>query len=146
MLRAQFFVVILLVASQVGGAAPVSDTLSITDKTVQELRDLREAQKFHENPATFYPGAPNEIVRTRCQVVLNALIDRLIADLPAHPQKQFVLQQFRISLASFNTEDSEEKDRLLIYLEQIMDIARIESSDGLLNEWRYGFDPTKSSQ
>jgi hypothetical protein len=130
----------------VGGAAPVLDTLSITNKTVQELRDLREAHKFHENPAIFYPGAPNEIVRTRCQLVLNALIDRLIADLPAHPQKQFVLQQFRISLASFNAEESEQKDRLLVYLEQIMDIIGIESSDRLLNEWRYGFDPTKFPQ
>ena len=37
----------------------------------------------------------------------------------------------------------EECDRLLHYMEEIMDITSITSSDGLLNEWRYGFDPTK---
>ncbi len=28
-----------------------------------------------------------------------------------------------------------------MYIETIMDILGIESSDGLLNQWRYGFDP-----
>jgi hypothetical protein len=37
-------------------------------------------------------------------------------------------------------EDSEERDRILSYLEEIMEILGIESSHGLLNEWRYGFD------
>ncbi len=36
-----------------------------------------------------------------------------------------------------------EQDRVLLYFEQIMDIAGIQSSDGMLNDWRYGFDPTK---
>ena len=88
----------------------MSQSISITDMTLNELRDLREAPKFHENAATFYPGAPNETTRSRCEAALNALIDRLILGLQSHPSKQYVLQQFRITLASFQNEDSEEKD------------------------------------
>jgi len=40
--------------------------------------------------------------------------------------------------------DSEEKDRALSYMEEIMDIYGIESSDGRLNKLRYGFDLNQS--
>ena len=33
-------------------------------------------------------------------------------------------------------------DRGLSYMEEIMDIYKIESSEGRLNEWRYGFEPS----
>ena len=39
------------------------------------------------------------------------------------------------------SEDSEERDRVLFYAEEVMDILEIESSGGLLSRWRYGFDP-----
>jgi hypothetical protein len=64
--------------------------------------------------------------------------------LPARATKQYVLEEFRTTLTAFPQEDSRDCDRLLHYMEQIMDIIGIESSDGLLNEWRYGFDPSKA--
>ena len=38
--------------------------------------------------------------------------------------------------------DSEEMERGISYMEVIMDIYKIESSDGRLSEWRYGFVPS----
>ena len=122
----------------------MSQILSINEAIMQRLRDLRAEPKFHEDMQTLYPGAPNEEVRSRCEHQLNALIDRLIAGLPAHTAKQYVLEEFRTTLTAFQSEDSEECDRLLRYMEQVMDITGIVSSDGLLNEWQYGFDPTKA--
>ncbi len=58
--------------------------------------------------------------------------------------KSDVLNEFKITLAQFERADSEDKDQMLHYLEQLMDIFGIESSDGLLNKWRYGFDPKQS--
>jgi Domain of unknown function (DUF4844) len=124
----------------------MSQSLFIDEVILQQLRQLRAEPKFHEHMPGFYPGAPNEEVRCRCERQLNALVDRLTVGLPAHATKQYVLEEFRTTLTAFETEDSEECDRLLGYLEQIMDITGIESSDGLLNEWRYGFDPTKPPQ
>ena len=111
---------------------------------MQRLRHLRAEPKFHSDMPTLYPGALNEETRARCEHQLNGLIDRLTGGLPARATKQYVLEEFRTTLAAFQSEDSEERDRLLHYMEQIMDITGIVSSDGLLNEWRYGFDPTNA--
>jgi Domain of unknown function (DUF4844) len=121
----------------------VSQTLHSNEATMRRLRHFRAEPKFYEDVPTLYPGAPNEEVRSRCEHQLNALIDRLIAGLPTNAAKPYVLEEFRTTLSAFRSEDSEECDRLLHYMELIMDITEIVSSDGLLNEWRYGFDPTK---
>jgi hypothetical protein len=112
--------------------------------TTQELSTLaafRAEPKFGSQPELGYFGAPNEEVRTRCEAAINQLLDELIAGWDANPTKAFVLAQFERTLEKFNLEDSEEQDQALSYLERIMDILGIESSDGLLNTWRYGFNP-----
>jgi len=37
--------------------------------------------------------------------------------------------------------DSEDRERILLYFEEIMDIVGLQSSNGQLNEFYYGFDP-----
>jgi hypothetical protein len=37
--------------------------------------------------------------------------------------------------------DSEDRDQLCFCIEELMDIVGLESSGGLLNDWRYGFNP-----
>ena len=119
----------------------MTQQLEITEDTLAGLRELRGESKFHEDPASFYPGAPDETIRARCETRMNDLLDRLIAGIHEDPTNGYVLEEFRSSLALFDQEDSEERDRTLLYLERIMDIVGVESSDGLLNRWRYGFDP-----
>jgi hypothetical protein len=119
----------------------VADSLAITGSTLVELRAFRAEPKFQEDAAVVYPGAPDEIIRVRCESTLNGLVDRLIAGLPQNPTKAYVLGEFRATLEHFAAEDSEERDRVALYLERVMDIVGIQTSDGLLNQWRYGFDP-----
>jgi hypothetical protein len=54
-----------------------------------------------------------------------------------YPTKQFVLSEFSKTLAELPT-DTEDRGCLLWYLEGIMDVLGIESSDGLINCWLYG--------
>jgi Domain of unknown function (DUF4844) len=70
------------------------------------------------------------------------LLDRLLVGLPQNPTKSYVLGEFKLTLTEFELADSEEQDRACMYIENIMDILGIESSDGLLSQWRYGFDPS----
>lgn len=37
--------------------------------------------------------------------------------------------------------DSEDRERILLYFQEIMDIVKLESSDGQLNDFYYGFNP-----
>ena len=50
------------------------------------------------------------------------------------------MSEFAAELERFTEPDTEERERFCGYLEEIMDIVGIESSDGLLNGWLYGFD------
>jgi hypothetical protein len=115
--------------------------LSVTAETIAKLQALRDESKFHEDMGLVYPGAVDEAKRVSLQVRLDSLLDRLIAGLPSSPTKDYVLREFQSTLPLFEPEDSEDRDRFLVYLEQVMTIVGIESSDGLLNKWRYGFDP-----
>jgi hypothetical protein len=38
--------------------------------------------------------------------------------------------------------DTEDRERVCHYFEELMDIVGLESSDGHLNNFMYGFDPT----
>lgn len=40
--------------------------------------------------------------------------------------------------------DTENRERICGYFEELMDIVGLESSDGQLNNFMYGFDPTKN--
>jgi hypothetical protein len=119
------------------GYCPVTakdQPLKIDANVLDQLQALRAHAKFE---------AASVDVGPRLAEHMNELIDRLIANLALNPTKAYVLAEFTCTLKSFEREDSEDQDAALQYLENIMDILQIESSDGLLNHWRYGFDPSQ---
>jgi hypothetical protein len=111
---------------------PLSDIedqpLAITPGTVQELTDLRQAEKFAD-----LPGYNITEEQERLSAVLNDLLDRLIAGVATNPTKLWVMMQFQPSLEAIEDEDTEGRERFGAYMERIMDILEIESSDGLLD-------------
>jgi hypothetical protein len=115
--------------------------LQLTPDRIAALSALRVGSTFVPETALLYSGAPSESVRAECEARVNDLIDRLLGELGPEPRKEVALAEFRNALSHFETSDSEERERVCSYIEQIMDILGIESSDGLLNTWRYGFDP-----
>jgi Domain of unknown function (DUF4844) len=133
------FLVLYLVACATG--EPVNSRLAVNSETTAKLQALRDESKFHKDMTLVYPGAIDEAKRGSLQARLDDLLERLIAGLPSSPTKDYVLREFQLTLPLFEPEDSEDRDRFLTYLEQVMAIVGIESSDGLLNNWRYGFDP-----
>ena len=124
---------------RVGQSRPMADqALHLTGETMAELHSLRTRVKF--DPEGLYQ-APTDAVRRTSAAHIDALLDGLLAGLPQNPTKSFVLGEFKSMLTEFDLADSEEQDRALRYMENIMDVLGIEGSDGLLNQWRYGFDP-----
>lgn len=113
--------------------------LNVTRVVVQRLRDLEAERKFGPDPVTFYPGAMDEDQRRTAQAAVDSTIRFLIAELPRHPQRSTVLKAMKITLATVDTAESEERDQILRYLGKVMDICGVESSAELFNVWRYGF-------
>lgn len=112
--------------------------LHLTAVILMSLNAMRAEPKFEER-GIYRP--PTQKIRIESEAKINSLFDRLIKGIEKNPRKSFVLSEFAVTLKQFDDADSEEQDRACEYLEQIMDIVHIESSDGLLNNWRYGFDP-----
>jgi len=100
---------------------------------------LRSESKFNEEH--LYPGAPNEEIRVNSERAVNAMLDRLKVGLAQSPRKSYALSEFLEMLKAFEHEDTEEREQACTYCERVMEILGIESSDGQLNTWLYGFDP-----
>ncbi len=112
--------------------------LEVTHVTFTKLAELRDRPKYVELPGTLYNGLRPERARLLAESQINAMIDRLREGLASNPSKKFVLREFAKTMAEFEPIDTEDREQLLRYLEEIMDILGIASSDGLLNRWMYG--------
>lgn len=113
--------------------------LTITPAVIERLRSLQSEHKFGPDTAAFYPGAASEAQRAVAQASVDATIQTLIAELPARSQRSTVLRAMKVTLADVDTTESEERDQILLYLDKVMAICGVESSDQLFNVWRYGF-------
>lgn len=134
-MRILYFLIFVLIITPV----KADMMILLSDQDIQKLQELQKEKKFVEE-SYYFP--PDEQTRLRIEASLNNLIGRLIAEQSPQSSKAGVLAEFKTTLSLFDTEESDDQDRMLHYLETIMDIYGIESSDGLLNTWRYGFDPT----
>lgn len=115
------------------------EKLAVTPEVMKRLHTLQLEHKFGPEASTFYPGAANETRRLAAQASVDAAIQSLIDELPMRPQRSTALRTLKVSLADFDTSESEERDQLLAYLTKVMHICGVESSSELFNVWRYGF-------
>ena len=113
--------------------------LILTSVVFDRLAALRSAPKFQEEG--LYPGAPTEAIRKSAEFAINRMLDRLESGLPISPRKSYVLSEFLEMLKAFEGHDTQEREKACAYCERAMDLLSIESSDGVLNTWLYGFDP-----
>ena len=64
-----------------------------------------------------------------------------------NPTNKNYLDKIKLGLDRFSDIyidlDTEDRERVCSYFEELMDIVGLESSDGLLNDFMYGFDLTE---
>lgn len=112
--------------------------LRVSQAAIAGLTELRGRTKYVEVPGSIYNGMRPETVRLQAEEQINRLVDRLLDELPANPSKKFVMKQFAEALAQFDAIDTEDREQLLRYLKEIMDLLGMTDSDGMLARWMYG--------
>jgi hypothetical protein len=117
-------------------------TLIINEQVLHELEVFKSMKKFLEDTESFYPGAVSEDIRTELETKINSLLFSIINNVKSNPKKSYILNEFKNLLIHCNEYDTEDREQICVYLEKIMDILNIQSSDGLLNIFMYGFDPS----
>jgi len=125
---------------------------AVTDNSRNDIMDKFDAfikkEKFVENSAIFYPGISDPELRPMLTEKINqAAEDFRAVSLSSNPQKEHYLEKMRIGLKRFNDTnvrfDTEDRERVCHYFEELMQIVGLESSEGMLNRFMYGFDLTK---
>lgn len=106
-------------------ACASEQVLVITDQAMTKLRAFRAEEKF-----TNLPGVPAAAERRRLEPLFNSLLDTLIDGLTRNPRKSWVLGVMEPVVERFHLEDTEARDPCIDYLERILSILEINSTEG----------------
>jgi hypothetical protein len=137
----KIFILVITLSSCNGNT--ITTPLNAKNKFVQ----FNKKEKFLEDNKLFYPG----IGDPKMLLVLTNKINKTSNDFkkvsesknPTSKQYQEVIQSNLNTFKDIYTNlDTEDRERICSYIEELMDIVNLESSNGLLNEFMYSFDPT----
>lgn len=92
-----------------------------------------------------YPGIADEKMRPLFTEKINSVASdfKSVAESEKPTDKKYQ-DKIRIGLSRFADVymelDTEDRERVCVYIEELMDIVELESSNGLLNKFMYSFD------
>lgn len=112
--------------------------------TMNKFEEFKAKEKFVEDPRLFYPGIADPAMKPVLTEKINAAADDFMeVALGAEPTDRKYQEKIGAGLKRFHAIyldlDTEDRERVCAYFEELMDIVGLESSDGQLN----GFDPTE---
>jgi len=102
-------------------------SISFTPETLSRLRHLQQERKFAEED--FYPGAPTEDIRVECERRVNHFLDRVISLLQDGTTKDALIAQTTELQATFQHDDTEEREKVGDYIGETMRIISIKYWD-----------------
>jgi len=128
--------------------ACANEQIMITpENALKQLDTFQQKKKFEADEKLFYPGLVDEKLRP----ILTKLINQAATDFKTvatspQPTNTAYWAKIKLGLNRFSTLeiglDTEERERICSYFEELMDIVGLESSNGQLNTFMYGFDPS----
>jgi hypothetical protein len=117
------------------------------NNTIDKFEEFRKKEKFTKDITIFYPGIANHALQLILTEKINLAADdfEIIAESGKATDKEYQ-DKIEIGLQRFSDVyinlDTEDRERVCHYFEELMNIVGLESSGGHLNEFMYGFDPT----
>lgn len=100
------------------------------------------AQQDHfASDGILYTGVQDPVERKRLNAKVALSIQKFIVAYQNNASKQAYLKLLASEIATYPRGDTEDAERVAMVFEKIMDCVGLESSNGILNTWMYGFDP-----
>jgi hypothetical protein len=112
--------------------------------SMSPFEDFKKKEKFLEDMTIFYPGISDPALRPSLTEKINLAADDFYnASLHATPSENDYHQVMLTGLARFDDVylDTEDKERVCHYFEELMQLVGLDSSGGILNNFLYGFNP-----
>lgn len=112
---------------------------------MEKIETFKAKEKFTEDHTILYPGIGDESLKPILAEKINKVADDFIAIAKGHnPTEEQYFEKIKSGLERFSevyiSLDTEDRERVCSYFEELMDIVGLKNSDGLLNEFIYGFD------
>jgi hypothetical protein len=117
----------------------------VAPMVVEKLNAFIKKEKFVQDMSVSYPGISDPSLRLELTGKINqAAEDFKTVSQSTDPGREKYLEKIKLGLGRFDgtpVYDTEDRERICHYFEELMDIVGLQSSEGLLNEFMYGFDP-----
>jgi len=143
MLQIKLFFVLLALLSISSCEKKATEMITPKDAAAK-FSEFIAKEKFVQ--ATNYPGIADEKMRP----IYNVLLNKVATDFKnvsesEKPTDLMYQEKIKIGLLQFAPHyldlDTEDREQVCSYFEELMDIVALENSDGQLNNFMYGFDP-----
>ena len=117
------------------------------NKNYQEMfTEFISKEKFNKDEVLLYPCLKDNSLKYSLTNEINRIAEtfKLIQTSKKNAEKfyQIAIEIGIKSISNYGL-DTEDRTRVANYIEELMDIVELESSNGILNNYVYGFDPTK---
>lgn len=119
---------------------------NVSKNMTDKFSEFIVKQKFIKE--NYYIGISNVEKRRFFTEKINSIAaDFKMVSESENPTDKKYQEKIGIGLSKFSTVynklDTEDRERICTYIEEIMDIVQLESSNGQLNKFMYGFDPNE---
>ncbi len=116
---------------------------------MKKLEDFKNKEKFTKDSAS-YSGVENQVLRSVLTEKMNSAADDFIVLSKNNNVTDNDYQdKIKVGLDRFSDVyldlDTEERERICLYFEELMDIVELQSSGGHLNNFMYGFNPAQKT-
>jgi hypothetical protein len=123
--------------------------LKTPENAMPKFEAFKSKEKFLQDDKLFYPGIGDPKLKSILTEKINLVAEDFekLAEKGSLTDKEYQnaikngLMRFSDIYLQLDTED---RERVCSYVEELMDIVGLESSDGHLNNFMYGFDPNKN--
>ncbi|EHQ27383.1 hypothetical protein Mucpa_3279 [Mucilaginibacter paludis DSM 18603] len=137
----------LLIAIFMIACNQINSPMKVNANAKQKLDKFIAKSKFNEEPATLYNGLGNPKLKPELTGLINEAAKDFLHTTGNHPTEEKFQSNIATGLARFDRLylelDTEDRERICHYFEELMDCVGLKSSNGQLNNWMYCFDPSK---
>jgi hypothetical protein len=124
-------------------ATAAATAMPIKPGAIAALQKLAARDNFVAQRRGLYTGVHDRRQRKEMNAKFGIAVGEVISAIERKATKAGYLAIFRARIEGFDREslDTDDTERVASNFEQIMDCIGLDSSEGILNTWLYGFDP-----
>ena len=117
--------------------------MALPEHAERDLKALVGQDHFAATPGTLYTGVRDPLVRASLNAQFDHALGSFLAAASRKASKSDYLQIIKAEIANFDRSkmDTEDAEQVGLNFEKAMGCLGIESSEGILNDWMYGFQP-----